>query len=72
MYQLLADNGILTGLLFNRSFEVSPPFGGSQEEYLVLFKGAFEIITIETAKNSSAPRANAELFFEFKKNNSVR
>lgn len=71
MHQLLADNGLLTGLLFNRSFDVSPPFGGSREEYLVLFKGAFDIITIETALNSSAPRANSELFFEFKKNNTV-
>jgi methyl halide transferase len=71
MYQLLADNGILTGLLFNRSFEVNPPFGGSKEEYLALFKGAFAIIKMEMAQNSSAPRANSELFFKFKKNNSV-
>lgn len=72
MHQLLADDGILTGLLFNRSFEVSPPFGGSQEEYLTLFKGAFSILKMEMAQNSSTPRANSELFFEFKKNNSVR
>jgi len=32
MHELLAKDGILAGLLFNRKFEVSPPFGGSQEE----------------------------------------
>lgn len=71
MHQLLVPNGILTGLLFNRFFDVSPPFGGSQKEYLALFNGAFDIITMETALNSSAPRANSELFFEFKRNHSV-
>lgn len=72
MHRLLADDGILTGLLFNRSFEASPPFGGSQEEYLALFKGAFTILKMEMAQNSSTPRANSELFFEFKKNNQVK
>ena len=71
MHQLLVPNGILTGLLFNRFFDVSPPFGGSQEEYLGLFNGAFDIITMRKALNSSAPRANSELFFEFKRNHSV-
>ncbi len=72
MHQHLADNGILTGLLFNRNFEMSPPFGGSQKEYLALFKGAFAIVKMEMAQNSSVPRANSELFFEFKKNNQVK
>lgn len=67
MHYLLNDNGILAGLLFNRTFEVNPPFGGSQEEYYNLFKPNFEFIQFETAKNSIAPRANSELFFEFKK-----
>lgn len=68
MHQLLSDNGILAGLLFNREFEVSPPFGGSKSEYELLFKDAFQFLRLDFATNSIAPRANVELFFEFKKN----
>lgn len=70
-HQLLNENGFLAGLLFNRTFEISPPFGGSKEEYLKLFKGAFDFVQIDIAQNSCAPRAHSELFIEFKKNNSV-
>ncbi|UFH34225.1 methyltransferase domain-containing protein [Flavobacterium acetivorans] len=72
MHQLLADNGILAGLLFNRTFEVSPPFGGSKQEYEALFKNAFVFLKMEKAENSVTPRANTELFFELKKNNTVQ
>lgn len=72
MHQLLAEEGVLAGLLFNRTFEVSPPFGGSKEEYEILFKAAFDFLKIDVAVNSIAPRANCELFFEFKKNNNVK
>ncbi len=71
MHNLLNENGILTGLLFNRTFEVSPPFGGSREEYEKLFFGAFEFVNIETATNSVEPRANTELFFKLKKANAL-
>ncbi len=71
MHNLLNANGILAGLLFNRAFEVGPPFGGSREEYEKLFYGAFEFENIETATNSVEPRANMELFFSFVKNNLV-
>lgn len=71
MHQLLAEEGILAGLLFNRTFEVSPPFGGSQKEYELLFKDAFSFIKLEIAENSATPRANSELFFKFKKNSTV-
>jgi copper chaperone CopZ len=71
MHHLLADDGILAGLLFNRTFEVSPPFGGSKKEYELLFKNAFDVIKFETAQNSIAPRTNSELFIEFKKNHNV-
>ncbi|CAM3067639.1 methyltransferase domain-containing protein [Flavobacterium frigoris] len=71
MHELLAKNGILAGLLFNRKFEVSPPFGGSQEEYELLFVNAFDFIKLEKSNNSIAPRSNSELFFEFKKNSAV-
>lgn len=71
MYQLLAQNGKLAGLLFNRDFEVSPPFGGNQEEYELLFKAAFDFTKLEVSQNSVTPRKGSELFFEFKKNNNV-
>ena len=72
MHQLLADEGKLAGLLFDRTFDVSPPFGGSKEEYEKLFTVAFEFLKIDLCPNSIAPRANSELFFEFKKNNQVK
>lgn len=71
MYQLLATNGSLAGLLFNRTFDAGPPFGGNQAEYEALFKAAFKIVSIQTATNSATPRANTELAFEFKKNNGL-
>jgi SAM-dependent methyltransferase len=72
MHQLLANQGILSGLLFNRTFEVSPPFGGSQEEYELLFKDAFDFLKLEIAQNSAEPRKDSELFFELKKNSAVQ
>lgn len=72
MHQLLTDNGILAGLLFNRTFEVSPPFGGSKQEYEALFKNTFVFLKMEKAENSVTPRADTELFFELKKNNTVQ
>ncbi len=71
MHQLLAENGIISGLLFNREFDVSPPFGGSQEEYEKLFKAAFSIEKLNVCQNSTEKRAKTELFFEFKKSNSL-
>jgi SAM-dependent methyltransferase len=71
MHQLLAKNGILAGLFFNRNFEAGPPFGGSQKEYESLFENAFRIQKMEIARNSVAPRANSELFFMFEKNLNV-
>ena len=71
MHQLLAENGILTGLLFNREFEISPPFGGSQEEYELLFKAAFSFNKMEISKNSIDKRAGFELLFEFYKTNHI-
>lgn len=68
MHQLLNENGVLAGLLFNRTFEASPPFGGSREEYEKLFQASFDIQKMETAPNSVTPRANTELSFYFKKN----
>lgn len=68
MHQLLSDHGKLVGLLFNREFEVSPPFGGSLKEYEHLFRYAFVFNSISLAKNSIPARKNTELFIEFQKN----
>ena len=67
MHQLLAEEGILAGLLFNRTFESGPPFGGSKEEYEKLFSAVFYFIKMDLCDNSIAPRANSELFIELKK-----
>lgn len=68
MYDLLNDNGRITGLLFDFPLtEEGPPFGGSKEEYLNLFSEKFKIKTLEKAYNSIKPRANRELFFTFEK-----
>ncbi|MFV8270995.1 methyltransferase [Flavobacterium sp. GT2N3] len=71
MHQLLAEEGILAGLLFNRTYESGPPFGGSKDDYKLLFQGAFDFLKMDVSKNSIAPRANSELFIELKKNNQV-
>ena len=71
MHELLAEEGILAGLLFNRSFEQSPPFGGSKAEYEALFSAAFDFVKMEACLNSAAPRLNSELFIELKKNSEI-
>lgn len=67
MFQLLNSGGVLTGVLFNRSFEKNPPFGGNIEEYKKLFENHFEIIDLEECKNSILPRVNSEVVFCLKK-----
>ena len=67
MYQLLSDKGKLVGLLFNKTFEGGPPFGGSKTEYELLFKQYFDFIKMDLCQNSIKPRANSELFIEFRK-----
>jgi len=71
MHHLLSKNGKKVGLLFNRSFEVSPPFGGSKTEYEQLFSEAFYFKILETSYNSVTPRAQSELFFVFEKKSEV-
>ena len=67
MKELLTENGKLTGVLFNRSFEGGPPFGGHEEEYRTLFEKYFSIDIMEPCYNSIAPRAGAELFISLSK-----
>ncbi len=67
MHELLTENGILVGVLFNRSFEGGPPYGGNREEYIQLFSAFFTILKMETCYNSIAPRSGKELFFIVRK-----
>lgn len=67
MPQLLKPGGKLVGLLFIRQFEISPPFGGDEDEYKELFAPLFTIEKMEPCYNSIKPRAGAELFIKFTK-----
>jgi SAM-dependent methyltransferase len=62
MSELLKPKGKLVGVLFNRSFEAGPPFGGSEAEYRALFASTFHQIHIEPCYNSISPRSGSELF----------
>ena len=67
MQELLADNGSLVGVMFNRDFgNPYPPFGGSKEEYQELFKDYLKIVKMEDCYNSISPRAGSELFIHLK------
>ena len=63
MYQLLRPGGKLAGLLFDRTFNEGPPFGGSQSAYQTLLEKKFRIRTMAPCYNSVKPRAGTELFF---------
>lgn len=63
MRQLLNPGGKLAGVLFNRSFDNSPPFGGDEKEYRDIFSPYFNIHTMAPAYNSIPQRAGNELFF---------
>ena len=69
MHQLLNDNGLLVGLLFDTSFPAGPPFGGNKEEYDAYFSPLFEYLRFEKCNNSIPPRSGKELFIELKKIN---
>jgi methyl halide transferase len=62
MYELLKVGGKLVGVMFNCAFEVSPPFGGSKEEYELLFAQKFTIKTLDTCYNSIEKRSGNEVF----------
>lgn len=68
MYELLAPNGKLAGLLFNCELNKDqPPFGGFKDEYEKLFSPYFNIKTMETCYNSIEPRKGRELFIILEK-----
>jgi hypothetical protein len=67
MSELLAPNGKLMGVLFDRTFELEgPPFGGFQVEYKKLFQTNFDFIHFMPCYNSYHKRANTELFILIK------
>jgi SAM-dependent methyltransferase len=68
MSELLAPNGKLMGVLFDRTFELEgPPFGGNQVEYNKLFQTNFDFIHFMPCLNSYHKRANTELFVLLRK-----
>ena len=67
MSELLATNGRLVGVMFNREFVGGPPFGGSMEEYRTYFEPYFEFHTFEPCYNSIPPREGSELFINLRR-----
>lgn len=67
MSDLLTKNGKLVGVLFNRSFEGGPPFGGDKDEYLTYFEQQFIVHRMEECYNSIPPRKGSELFIQLQK-----
>lgn len=66
VHELLKPEGKVAGVLFNTKFDkAGPPFGGSRDEYLNLFKDKFYIRLLEPCYNSIPPRQGNELFFIF-------
>jgi SAM-dependent methyltransferase len=65
--ELLVPGGSLIGVLFDRTFEGGPPYGGSREEYLKIFGSCFQHIKLEPCYNSATPRRGTELFIQLKK-----
>jgi methyl halide transferase len=66
MYELLAVNGKLAGLLFNKEFlQNGPPFGGTATEYKRLFENNFNTDIMEPCYNSHTKRAGNEFFIKF-------
>ena len=68
MKALLAPNGKLIGLLFDRTFEQEgPPFGGSKSEYISLFENNFNLKYFDKCYNSFIKRKDNELFISLVK-----
>ncbi|MFM7709452.1 MAG: methyltransferase domain-containing protein [Ferruginibacter sp.] len=67
MHKLLRPNGQLVGLLFNRTFDASPPYGGSIDEYQVLFEPYFNPLHVQPTSLSVEPRQGTECWMEGRK-----
>lgn len=65
MHALLVPGGRLVGLLFDDPLNADhPPFGGDRAIYEALFRERFSRVTFAPCRNSVAPRAGRELWFE--------
>ena len=62
MHELLRPGGKLAGVWFDRTFEGGPPFGGSAEEYKMLFAPFFQLHTVAPCYNSIPARVGSEVF----------
>ena len=68
MKALLAMNGKLAGVLFDKEFEdEGPPFGGDKDQYIHLFESYFHFKIFEPCHNSFAKRQGTELFINLVK-----
>lgn len=68
MHELLAPNGKLVGVLFDREFEQQgPPFGGCKCQYEPMFEKYFNAKTFELCNNSFVKRKDTELFINLVK-----
>ncbi len=68
MHELLALNGKLVGLLFDREFEQQgPPFGGCKCQYEPMFEKYFNFKIFELCNNSFSKREGTELFINLQK-----
>jgi len=66
-HDLLRPKGKIIAILFDRTFEGGPPYGGSKEEYIQLFTPNFNILFIEVNQQSIPQRMGSELFGVFEK-----
>lgn len=64
MKELLGSKGKLVGVLFDRTFDAGPPFGGNKKEYLEIFETYFENILMAPCQNSIKSRMGTELWIE--------
>lgn len=63
VFKVLKPQGRLMGLLFNHHFNhEGPPFGGTVDEYKLLFSSHFKFHHFKIAHNSIKPRKKRELF----------
>ena len=62
--ELINEKGTLKGVLFNRSFEGGPPYGGSEAEYHTIFKKYFNTVQIKSCNESIEPRMGYEVYIE--------
>ncbi len=67
VFELLKPGGKLVGVLFNRSFDENPPYGGSIQEYRQLFGLTFALRVMEPCYNSIPPRKDTEVFIILQK-----